>query len=230
MSIQLTKIALAATLGIALAFTLNSCAPKVQRAAYSGNNTISYSGTAISSSSGGDSTAKNTLTDSRDGKSYQTAKIGTQIWMAENLNYDAEGSECYGNDPTNCQNYGRLYDWNTAMKACPVGWHLPNKDEWNVLVNFAGGYEIAGGKLKSKNGWKENVNGTDDYNFSALPGGSGNSGGNFIGGGGGGAWRSASENSSNYAYIMSMHYNSGIANWFNSNNRSYLYSVRCLQD
>jgi hypothetical protein len=87
--------------------------------------------------------------DSRDGKKYATIKIGSQIWMAENLNYNANGSKCYGNDESNCQKYGRLYNWNTAMKVCPSGWHLPNGDEWQKLVDIAGGDETAGVILKA---------------------------------------------------------------------------------
>jgi uncharacterized protein (TIGR02145 family) len=116
-----------------------------------------------------------TLKDARDGKTYKTVTIGKQTWMAENLNYEAESSLCYGNDQANCNKYGRLYDWNTAMNVCPNGWHLPSNDEWGDLAIAAGGTgEYVNGctdskKLKAKSGWDEN--GTDDFGFSALPDG-----------------------------------------------------------
>jgi len=113
----------------------------------------------------------NTFTDPRDGKVYKTAKIGNQVWMAKNLDYDAPDSKCYDNDPTNGEKYGRLYNWETAMKVCPMGWHLPSNDEWQTLVDFVGGKEIAGNKLKARSGWNKNGNGKDVYGFSALPGG-----------------------------------------------------------
>jgi len=114
---------------------------------------------------------ENTFTDQRDNKLYKTVKIGEQVWMAENLVYDAEGSKVYGNDPENCQKYGKLYNWETAMRICPEGWHLPSKEEWQTLVDFAGGEKVAGKKLKAKRDWRHFGTGTDDFGFSALPGG-----------------------------------------------------------
>jgi len=174
-------------------------------------------------------TPSNTFTDPRDGKVYKTVKIGNQVWMAENLAYNAEGSKCYDNNEANGKKYGRLYDWDTAMESCPEGWHLPSNEEWRTLVDFAGGEEIAGKKLKAKSGWAEGGDGTDDFGFSALPGGYGGSGGNFGLVGDYGSWWSASEYNSNYAYSRYMYYFNEDA-YYNDNNKYNLFSVRCLQD
>jgi uncharacterized protein (TIGR02145 family) len=125
---------------------------------------------------------KGSFTDPRDKKKYKTVKIGEQVWMAENLNYADKDSKCYQDKPANCTQYGRLYNWETAMKACPKGWHLPRKREWDELLFFADStYKTdysnnkAGKHLKAKSGWKSgaytDINGTDTYGFSALPGG-----------------------------------------------------------
>jgi len=169
--------------------------------------------------------------DARDGKTYKTVKLENQTWMAENLNYEAEGSKCYGNNESNCQKYGRLYNWGTAMGACPKGWHLPNGDEWQILVDFAGGDMLAGKVLKAANGWDYyNSNGTDAFNFSALPGGYGYSDGSFHVVGCDGKWWSASEGR-NGAYYRGMSCLIGdYAKWDSSPGSLYLYSVRCLQD
>jgi uncharacterized protein (TIGR02145 family) len=156
------------------------------------------------------------------GQTYKTVKIGEQVWMAENLNYEAEGSKCYDNSESNCKKYGRLYNWNTAMKACPLGWHLPSKAEWEALGDNAK-------NLKSKSGWNSNGNGQDTYGFAALPGGNGNSSGNFYNVGNYGYWWSSREYGSSFAYYSSMRYYYEDALW-DYNLKTYLCSVRCAQD
>jgi uncharacterized protein (TIGR02145 family) len=173
--------------------------------------------------------AQNTFTDPRDKKTYKVVKIGTQTWMAQNLNYNANGSKCYGNDPANCAKYGRPYNWSTAKNACPKGWHLPSYDEWETLVDFAGGDKVAGKKLKAESSWNGDGNNTDEYGFSALPGGYGHSGGDFLYAGGSGFWWNSSEYSTSYAYYRYMYYYYEYAGW-NYNYKYCLFSVRCLHD
>jgi len=176
-------------------------------------------------------TSSNTFTDPRDGKVYRTVKIGGQVWMAENLAYNAPDSKVYDNDESNGSKYGRLYNWGTAMKVCPNGWHLPSDKEWQTLVDFAGGDEIAGKKLKAKSGWKANGNGTDDFGFSALPGGDGNSRGSFNNVGKYGFWWSSREVSSDNANYWVMGYSYEHASCPGFGGKSYMYgSVRCVQD
>jgi uncharacterized protein (TIGR02145 family) len=131
-------------------------------------------------------TGNGVFTDKRDGAKYKWVTIGTQTWMAENLNYETGNSKCYDDDTKNCAKYGRLYDWETAQTVCPTGWDLPSQSEVNYLVANFGGRDV-GGKLKAKSGWKrsyssdEDGNGTDNFGFNALPGGRANHGKTFEG-------------------------------------------------
>jgi uncharacterized protein (TIGR02145 family) len=124
------------------------------------------------------------FTDERDGAIYKAACIEKQVWMAENLRYNAAGSEC--NPAVDCRKYGRHYDHATVMNGaaassadpsgirgiCPKGWHLPSLPEWLRLAKAAGGEASAGGALKATTDWTSpNTGATDKYGFSGLPGG-----------------------------------------------------------
>jgi uncharacterized protein (TIGR02145 family) len=184
---------------------------------------------------------RGTFTDPRDGRTYKTVRIGSQTWLAENLDFECEGSKAYNNDPANRDKYGLLYDWETAKKAVPPGWHLPTNEEWQALIDYADGsspgkdYDFkrdsrtAGKHLKAASGWNDNGNGTDDYGFSALPGGYRSSDGSFYGVGRNGYWWSAHEYNSDLAYSRGMYYYNDLAYWY-YNYKSNLFSVRCVQD
>jgi len=185
---------------------------------------------------------KGTFTDTRDKKTYKTVNIGKQTWMAENLNYSADGSKCYDNKPANCDKYGKLYNWNTANKACPSGWHLPSIAEWDNLFRYVDGKsgtkspyksEMGGEHLKTKSGWEDGIgNGTDKYGFAALPGGAGFSDGVFGSVGAYGHWWSSSNSKGKDAYYRLMGCEGGDEECtsYDSADKSTLFSVRCLQD
>ena len=115
--------------------------------------------------------------DGRDGKVYKYVTIGSQKWMAENLNYESSGSYCFNDAKFLCDVFGRLYTWSTVDEVCPSDWHLPSDEEWNTLFEKVGGESGAAGKaLKSKSGWRNDYDGTsyngeDTFGFSAIPAG-----------------------------------------------------------
>jgi len=172
-----------------------------------------------------------TLNDTRDGQSYRTVKIGELTWMAQNLNYTTANSWCYDNADSNCVKYGRLYTWDAALSACQMGsgWRLPNDSDWDNLINAAGGNSV-GTKLKSQTGWTiySDISSTDEFEFSALPGGSGD-GGSFYGAGDFGYWWSAAEYGADYARIRYMGYVSDLVSWA-VNDKTHHLSVRCVKD
>ena len=195
---------------------------------------------------GGGEQAVSTFTDKRDGKVYRIVEIGGAVWMAENLNFAtkrsvwmaenlnsaAKGSVCYDNKAANCAKYGRLYDWETALEACPAGFHLPSDVEWTALVDYAGGSETAGTTLKSSTGWNSDEDiptGTNEYGFSALPGGFRDYNGRFNEAGEGGTWWEAAANCASSALNIAMNYDYEGVYW-----EVYvikgMFSVRCVQD
>jgi len=156
-----------------------------------------------------------------------------------------------------CYYYGRLYNWATAMALpascnsnsceeqidpnkhkgiCPIGWHIPSKAEWDTLVIFVQKNNDCNNcdakHLKSADYWMEQDGkySLDTYGFAALPGGYGSSNKYFgnVGEGEMGGWWSVSANASSadYRYINS---NEDGSHW-GRNNKSNLYSVRCIKD
>jgi uncharacterized protein (TIGR02145 family) len=192
------------------------------------------------------------FTDSRDGQKYLSAEIGGKRWMAQNLNYEPRpgNSWCYNNDVSNCNKYGRLYDWNTAKTICPSGWRLPSRKEWDDLGEAVGGKSEANGKngkngtnwvgaakkLKAKSGWgrdydgERTYNGSDDYGFSALPGGQRNGeGGSFRDIGSKGRWWTNAADSGGRAYRRTINkYNDDLREYSDYNKNGF--SVRCVAD
>ena len=195
------------------------------------------------------------LIDDRDGQTYKTVKIGDQVWMAENLNYETGNSYCYNNNSANCAKYGRLYTWAATMDSvgewstngkgcgyektcsptypvrgiCPEGWHLPSKTEFETLFTAVGGQDSAGTALKSTGGWFNDGNDTDAFGFSALPAGDRGSNGGCNYEGLNAYFWSSTEYDSNYAYNVLLYVNIDYA-YLNYGNKDYGFSVRCLKD
>jgi uncharacterized protein (TIGR02145 family) len=191
------------------------------------NSVASFGNNAFGGNSAVIAIGSNEILDPRDTRKYKVAMIGNRVWMAENLNYQTGNSWCYDNQSSNCEKYGRLYDWNTATKACPVGWHLSTHYEWHDLVTSVGDTKkTVGAKFKSK--WP-NWDGTDDYGFSAMPGGVRGTDGYFGGLGSSGVWWTATDNGAFVAFERAM--SKGNANLREDFvNKNYGYSVRCVQD
>ena len=185
------------------------------------------------------------FSDSRDLQTYKIVTIGTQTWMAANLNYSSGildsfnsgifDSYCYNDNPSNCAKYGRLYTWEAAKKACPSGWHLPTKAEFEILITAIGGAAMDG-VLKSTSGWSSedllnNGNGTDSYSFAALPAGT-RSGATY--GGEGfftGFWSATKNEFDSKVYYMTLY---GAERYFDIlysiTPDDYSCSVRCVKD
>jgi uncharacterized protein (TIGR02145 family) len=182
-------------------------------------------------------------------------KIGNQVWMAENLNFETDNSFCYNDSAEYCEKYGRLYTWAAAVGkserecgdisctlplgyirgVCPSGWHLPSKEEWETLhsavVSIADSKpSTEGALLKSTSGWNRSGNGTDAFGFSALPAGSRNDGRyRYAGEGDCAVFWSSTQDGLYQVRTMSLLYDLDIILVGHSN--KYMgYSVRCLKN
>jgi len=196
---------------------------------------------------------------------YESVIIGGQEWMAENLRTtkysdgttisnvtdDKEWQDLttgawsnYGNNQSNGEKYGKLYNGYTVEtgKLCPTGWRVPTDAEWTLLIDYLsvnGHKEFEGTALKATSGWISG-NGTDDFGWKGLSGGTRNGYGDFASVGYGGDWWSSSDgngvqinpNGTEFSVVYlkrSLSYDSGDLH------RSYLsksvgLSVRCLRD
>ncbi|GBU20318.1 hypothetical protein R80B4_00194 [Fibrobacteres bacterium R8-0-B4] len=188
-------------------------------------NTVTVTANFIPNDTGGGDTV---VTPPGGGDSYESVTIGGKKWMKKNLNIETADSWCYDNNPANCDKYGRLYTWAAAKTACPSGWHLPTRAEWDNLVTAAGGSSTAGKKLKAASGWNSNGNGTDDHGFSALPGGYRLTDGSFSTAGSSGFWWTATEYGGDYAYYRYMNYYDDYVLEYNDY-KGYGFSVRCVE-
>ncbi len=194
------------------------------------------------------------ITDA-SGNTYEVVQIGQQCWMTSNLkttkyrngndipnltgvsqwSSTSFGAYCdYENSVSNSETYGKLYNWYAVEteNICPEGWRVPSDEDWNTLTEVVGGSNIAGGKLKETgtSHWiTPNSNATDDYGFTALPGGMRYDQGDFNNIRYLGYWWSSTNNFSTKAWMRSINYNqSNITR--SSNEKKYGHSVRCLKD
>lgn len=176
-----------------------------------------------------------------DGNIYKTVKIGSQTWMAENLRVTKTPLGIPVNawapkDSDSLANiYGRLYDWETAQKVCPAGWHLPSESEWQILIDYLGGYMVAGGKLKvpGTTYWRApNKGATNESGFNALPAGYRTKKGKFFNFNRNLAyWWTSTPYESNLAMGIYITYGEPIIyKYYLSFTRDMCFTVRCIKD
>ena len=199
------------------------------------------------------SSVAGTVTDI-EGNVYKAVTIGTQTWMVENLKTTklSDGTSIalkklvgvdiitpaycwYNNDLTNKDKYGAYYNWYAVSsgKLCPSGWHVPTVAEWTTLVTYVGGENVAGGKLKENTAytWQSSIfTSTNEYGFSALPGGD-TYGTQFREVLKYGYWWSSTLEDNKVLLFFGMSYNdNGLWMCRNSLTNSYSVSARCMKN
>ena len=188
------------------------------------------------------------------GQVYNTAQIGNQCWLKENLNttkyrdgsaipnvtehdewkYLTTGAYCNHNNDTNISlTYGRLYNWYTVVTRylCPSGWHVPGSPEWKALTDYLGGEYVAGGKLREigTTHWHiPNTGATNESGFTALPGSYRSPHGAFGPIGGSGGWWSRTMSGDPQAMVQGVYNNTNWASYHIQDKKSG-WSVRCLR-
>jgi uncharacterized protein (TIGR02145 family) len=190
-----------------------------------------------------------------EGNKYKTVTIGNQVWMAENLkstkyndgtsiplvedksSWSALSTDAYSwcnNDNMFISPYGGFYNWyavNTG-KLAPKGWHVPTKAEWTILINYLGGAEVAGSKLKETGvtHWNSpNTDATNTSGFTALPGGRRAEDGYFYDLYFAGEYWTSSESGSSNATIESMLKDNGGVTSIDFSKKCGM-PVRCIKD
>jgi uncharacterized protein (TIGR02145 family) len=168
------------------------------------------------------------------GTGYPIVGIGNQCWMRDNLNYATGSSWCYANNAANCNTYGRLYNWSTAITACPSGWHLPSDAEWKTLEMHLGMTQAQA----DATGWRGTnqgsqlstltLNGTNSSGFTALMSGYRDTNSSFYSLDSRTHFWSSTESGS-FAWRRSL----GTSNFTvgrNTDSKEYGFSVRCLRN
>lgn len=187
-----------------------------------------------------------TFTDPRDGNVYKTVKIGNQTWFAENLLYSGNIPEITSNEAwasnfnTSSSNPGWAYDnlggkhynWyavNTNT-LCPSGWRIPTSSDWQILRNFLGGINVAGGKMKSLSGWNPpNTDANNESGFNGMATGYRGTHGDLKLQGFNGYWWSSNVYNGNNGLTTYLSHDNGKLNE-NYNHKSGGFPCRCLKD
>jgi len=161
------------------------------------------------------------ITDSRDRQVYRTVQIGEQTWLAENMNYVSENSWCYDNNSSLCITYGRLYDWESAKLACPNGWRLPSKSDFETLLSNVGG---------SGNNAFHALRDGGSSGFNAYTGGWRNNTGEFNNIESYGFWWSATEFPGNVVSYLNIDNDGRNIRVYEDYEGEWGFSVRCILD
>lgn len=169
------------------------------------------------------------------GPSFDEVTIGNQTWMAKNLAIDDGGTGIYVVDDVSANgvDFGTqyYYSWTAAKRLADSidGWHLPSENEYQTLINYVGGDNIAGKKLKSTTGWYGGYNGTDDYGLCVLPVGYYGGSSLYYAGSETRLWTSSQLDRYEYGSVW-FRWNHNDATFFSTSGDGYSCSVRLVKD